>query len=438
MRLDKYFDTLVRRRWIVLGTLVVALLLTIPLVRILGTVYVGTSSVMLVSQNPTQALVTVEDLPSLATSPDVLVAVRSKFHLPLSLAEFRNKITAKTAPKSNVLPIIFRDRDRKLARDVPNAIADQTVVFFHQLATKQYDELTNYLQQESDTQRKTMEALDKRLQTVSGSQPFIGAADATDKLSQRVADLQATRATAYATLVADSASARAAAAQPAQLQRVVQNETLVNDPYVQALRASVSKDSASLAVQKAQYTSQYPGLPSLSEQVKHEQQTLGTVENEALKRGPSSAIFAQTVLDQRRADATVAGDRARLAALDAQVAEARGSFAALPTSGTEADNLRNHIEGARAAYQALEVRLAAARADKAATSSLQSLVVIDRAAQALPRIPAILLDILLAAFVLTVSIAGAFLYDSLDQGLRSPSEIERLYGRPVVGTIGSR
>jgi len=438
MTFDSLVDTLVRRRFVAGAIVGVAVLSSPLLAKVIHTTYTGTASVLMLSTDPGHVLMPVSDLSVMIMSPDVLRPVRDHFKLPMSIDKFRSKLSVKASPKSAVVPITYRDTDRKLARDVPNMIADQTVLYFHSLAGKQYDSLSTYLQKAANQQRDEVARLDAQLQHVAQQQPTVAADDSTTRLSQRLADLTALRAAAYATLVADEATSKATADQPPQLAAVVRNETLAADPTVQAIRANAGKDTATLALQRAQYTAKYPGLPSLQTQVDSEKSSLSAAEQQAMSHGPSSAVYSQTVLDHQHAASTAAADRARLAALDTQVAEARSNLGVLTTSGVNADDLRVRLASARAAYAALTLRQNETKADQAQASSLASLVVIDRVIAAYARIPAVVLAILTAVIVLILAISGALLWDALDNGLRKPVDIEQLYGRPLYSTIGSK
>jgi capsular polysaccharide biosynthesis protein len=439
MNLDQFIQVISRRRYVV-AVVVAVLLIVSPFVLIkFGTSYVGTANMLLINDGgPQNELVPVEDLPVVIMSPTVLNRVRHQFNLPYTLEEFQKLVGAQVSLKSSIIPVTYRDTDRERARDIVNAIADQSARYYKELAAQQYQQLNDYLSATASSVRARMIALDRRLQESSAAHPQIGPADALDKLSTRLQDLAAQRGEAYATLVADQAIAGAQAKQNAAVAGVVRNETLLNDPFVTALRTSVSKDASTLATEHAQYTDAFPGLASLTDQVTSEQGALHKAETESIARGPSSPTYASTVLDQRRADATVAGDQARVAALDNQLSKAYDDLATLPTNGVHGNDLRSELDTARASYAALIARKTQAGGDQAQAASLAALVVIGRAYDAWPRIPLPILAVLVTLAILILAASAAFLFDALDSGLRSRDDIERLYGRPVVATLGSK
>jgi capsular polysaccharide biosynthesis protein len=100
--------------------------------------------------------------------------------------------------------------------------------------------------------------------------------------------------------------------------------------------------------------------------------------------------------------------------------------------------LRAQREGAKNSYAATILRLNETQANQAAAASLGSIVVVDRATDAGPRIPRLAMDIIVAFILLALTIGIAYTIDVLDPALRSPDAIERLYGLPIVGNLGSR
>ena len=438
MTLDSAIATLSRRRWVAGGVIGITLLCSPLIAKTLHTTYSGTSSVLLINQDPLHDLIPVADLPVLVQSPDVLNPVIAKFGLHESLDDFRLHISAKASPRSNIVPISFRDHNRDLARDVTNAIADQSVIYFHTLAARQYDQLGSYLADAAHKKQDEISSLDRQLQTASQRQPLVGSADSTDKLVAQVLALQTLQGTAQASLQADQAAAGQTPERPAELEGVIRSEALAGDPAVSALRAGTAKDDAQLSIDQSQYTSKYPGLPSLKSQVSAERAALSARENAVMGKSPASQTYAQATLDHRHAQALVAGDQARLSAITAQIGQAQRMLGVLPTSGVAANNLRLKLDAARAAYAALDLREATVGGDQAQTASLASLVVIDHADTASPRIPAMVLDVLTAVLILLAAIVAAFVWDALDAGLRKPEDIENIYGTPVVGSIGSR
>ncbi len=237
--------------------------------------------------------------------------------------------------------------------------------------------------------------------------------------------------------MSDEAIAAAQSAQPREIAGIVRNEVLVNDPYVQQLRAGQARDAARLEFERAQFTDNFPGMPGMFDQVQREKSALFAAEKLAVSGAPSSsASYAATVLARRSALAVAAGDRARVSAIDAQIAREEGYLRDLPGTGSTVNLLRAERDGAKTSYAATLARLTDTRANQAAAASLGSLVVVDRASDASPRIPRLAMDIIVAFILLALTTAVAYAVDVLDPALRSPEAIEKLYGIPIIGNLG--
>jgi uncharacterized protein involved in exopolysaccharide biosynthesis len=349
-----------------------------------------------------------------------------------------SRVDAKASPKSNVMPISFRDKDPRRSLLVTNALADETVTYYKQLSGGQYDQMLAYLNAEAAREKEKIRSIDETLQRAAQRDTYVGSDSALESLTARIGDLQTQRATAYATMVSDQAIAAAQAAQTNEISGIVKNEVLVNNPYVQALRTGQARDAAQLQFQRAQFTDRFPGMPGMLEQVQRETAALTTAEKLATSGSPSSSSsYAATVLAKRNAFAVAAGDQAKVKAIDAEIAAEEAHLRDLPGTGATVNLLRAEREGAKASYASTLARLIDTKANQAAAASLGSLVVIDRAVDSSPRIPRLAMDLIVAFILFALTISVAYVVDVLDPSLRSPEAIEKLYGIPIIGNIGS-
>jgi uncharacterized protein involved in exopolysaccharide biosynthesis len=425
-----------RRRSVLIVTLAVALLVMPFIFANLKPTYTATSHVLMVGKD---SMIPSGDMGTLTVSATVLNRVAKEFSLDPNIGLLRARIDAHVSLRSNVMPITYRDKNQKLAYQVANALADQTVDYYKDLSSGQYDQMISYLRNEAQHNRALIQNIDTTLQKAAQRDTFVGSDSALETITARIGDLQTQRGVAYATLVSDEAIASAQSAQPREISGIVTHEVLASDPYVQALRSNQSRDAAQLQFERAQFTDKYPGLPSLEDQVQRERSVVAGAEKVATSVAPtSSASYAATVLAKRSALAVAAGDRAKVAALDAQIAAEEGHLRDLPVTGTAVNILRVEREGARASYAGTIARLSETQAEQAAAASLGSIVVIDRAADASPRIPRIAMDIIVAFLLLALTLTAGFIVDVVDPRLRSPESIEKLYGLPIVGNLGSR
>jgi capsular polysaccharide biosynthesis protein len=437
MTTGSFFAFLHRRRVVLIATLAVALI-ALPFIFIkLKPSYTATAHVLMIGNGVNGSMMPSTDMGNLATSETVLRRVAKRFSLGPDLSAVAARIDAKVPHASNVMPISFRDKDQKRALAVTNALADETVGYYKKLSGGQFDQMVAYLISAAKEEKDKIRSIDVTLQKAAQRDTYIGSDTALEAITKRIGDLQTERSTAYATLVSDEAIATAQSLQPAEIAGIVHQEVLAGNPYVQALRTGQARDAAQLQFQRAQYTDRFPGLPGLEDQVSHETAVLSAAERTAVAGSPSSSSsYAATMLAKRNAQAVASGDRARLKAIDDDIKAQQAHLRDL--AGVTVNVLRAEREAEKTAYGATIARLTDTRANQAAASSVGSLVVLDRAYDAAPRLPRLAMDIIVAFILLALTIAVAYVVDVVDPALRSPEAIEKLYGIPLIGNLGSR
>lgn len=425
-----------RRRVVLIVTFALALVVLPFALIFLKPTYIATAHVVMVGK---ESMIPSGDMATLTTSPTVLSRVAKRFSLGSDMSSLMSRIDAKVAVRSNVMPISYRDKNQSLSLNVTNALADETVAYYKELSRGQYDQMIAYLRGSAERDRREIRTTDLALQRAAQHDIFVGSDTALETITARINELQTQRSTAYATMVSDEAIANAQSAQPREIAGIVKQEVLVGNPYVQALRTGQARDAATLQFQRSQFTDRFPGLPSLQEQVERESAVLTSAEKAAVAGAPSSsASYATTILAKRNAMAIAAGDRARVAAIDHDIAVQEGHLHNLPGTGSTVNLLRAQRDGAKASYSATIARLAETEANQAAAASLGSVTLLDHAVDAGPRISRLAMDCIVAFLLLALTITVGFVFDILDPSLRSPEAIEKLYGIPVIGNLGSR
>jgi succinoglycan biosynthesis transport protein ExoP len=380
------------------------------------------------------------DMATITTSVTVLERIAKQFSIKDDLASLMGRIDAKVSIRSNVMPISYRDKNKQLALAVTNALADQTVLYYKQLSSGEYNQMIAFLKSSAERDEQRIRSSDVALQRAAQRDSFVGSDTALEAITAHINDLQASRAAAYATQVSDEAIAQAQSAQPKEIAGIVKTEVLNSNPYVAALRTGQARDAAQLDFQRSQFTDRYPGLPSLRDTVDRETAALDAAEKTAVAGSLSSSpSYAATTLARRNALAVAAGDRARVAAIEKEISTAEGQLRDLPGTGSTVNVLRAERDAAKAAYAATITRLTDTQADQAAAAALGSIVILDHAADSSPRIPRIAMDLIVAFLLIAITLTVAFVVDIVDPGLRSPESIEKLYGGiPIVANLGSK
>jgi uncharacterized protein involved in exopolysaccharide biosynthesis len=399
--------------------------------------YVGSGSASnAISLN--NAILPASDLPELAMSSDVVDRARQASNIDESVDDLRLSISVKESPHSNVVPIVVRSKSSAEALALANALADSTVVQYKLLAGRQYDDLIGSIRGQLQEVQAQIRQIDAGLQHSVQADSAVGASDALDAISKHLNDLEVQRTAANATYVADSAamSAQGDANDGSGLSKAIREQILAADPLYQSLAATQSKDAAALATVKAGYTDAFPGLAGLEEKVRSETTAAQQAAQNAITEHPgNSSTYAQLVMNQHTATALASGDKARVDAIDQDIATARAALTDLPRNGVAADMLRAQRDSATAAYQQLEIRYQQTLADRAQAAALGAAFVLDHANAAYPRIPQIVLAALISLFVLVLAIGSAYVAEALDPRIRTALDVEDLYGAPRIGKV---
>jgi capsular polysaccharide biosynthesis protein len=393
------------------------------------------------------------DLPSIATSTLVLERMEAALGLKTPLKEIKHNLSVKApAFRSSILRIEYTDTQPERAMLISNTVAEQLTKYYRQISTARFDDDLSELDSEMSKQRDLTHKINAQIRAhgVVGSSTIMGtvagnasttAGGATDNGSEAVVaqytTLEATKALAAATLQGDVAQLNALKTNRERQEGMIRNEVLRGDPTYQTLQTSVATSATQLANTRAAFTANYPGLPALASKVDSLKSAL-TAEGQRVlsSRDAFSPSLSAITAEQLKAEALVDADRAKVAAYDALLTNVRNRAAALPA----VEVLRLERDAAQETYLALSARRATALANRADALSLGSVVIVDRAivSDAQIGLGKSRLLVLLGVLVLVLAISSAFIADQLNPRLTRTSQIEDLYGRPVVATIGQQ
>jgi capsular polysaccharide biosynthesis protein len=436
------FEVVSRRRVVAITTFALGVLLAAAIAIVIKPYYVGTAHVLLVNdqqgRDPTSEGV---DLPTIATSTTVLERVRDQLHLRMPLERLTKNVTVKVAPKSSIMTITAKDHSPSRAVAITNAVADTFTSFYSSVSGVRYRNVIDQLRHDLTARRTHIMALESQLQRAASTSSYVGSQTSLDNTANSLNELVTQRTYAYAQYVSDKAQLDSTRQQPGQLSKIIRHETLANDQNYHELEIEVSHDVANLAVRKASNTDLFPGMIGAEAKVASENATLRKSAEQAID-GPAaySPSLGGQIIAEQKAAAAVAGDEARVKALDAQIGQTRGELRRTPADGApNAGAVRALRDAEEAQYQALALRLSNAQANSAEANSLGSVAVIDRADIAEPSLlgPNLLLALGLCV-ALALAIAAAYFAESLDPRFITPTDVESVYGRPVLGSLNSK
>jgi capsular polysaccharide biosynthesis protein len=432
--IGSFWDVLWRRRVVVVVILVVGLSAALYARKVLPREYVSTSTILTINENSERNLSA--DIPMFITSSDFLGKVANRLGVQDSVSSIQKAVKAKG--RGDALLISYKSPDPQKAVAFSNAIADEIPLYYHAVVSGRFAHNVQALRSELEQQRKRLARLNARLAKSTSGNASAAGEKPLDQVSTRLQMLQQAREQAVAQLTADRATASADALREPAVAAVVQAERIAADAVYREMQGTVAKDHSALAAQEASFTSSYPGLTGLRKKVDRERDTLGAVGSAAAHRLTNASQTNANLVVAKHHDASVlAGDRARLSALDSAITRTASQLSSAAYRDVDISSLQLERGTAQQAYLTLSTKLTGALADHAQASSLGSVVVVDHALQAnLTAYGAktfLIIEILAA---LGLAIAGAFIAENLDPRLNAPERVEEAYGFPVIGSLG--
>jgi uncharacterized protein involved in exopolysaccharide biosynthesis len=409
-----------RRSWLIVAVFSVLMAAALLVIDKMPHTYQATASVLIVNSrnNP---MLSSPDLPSIVGSTEVLERVQRRLGIATPLLTMKKNLVAKPpAYGSGIMRIQYSDSDRDRAAMVANGIADELVRYSSELSTARYDDDLRALDKEIAKQKQRLETINAQLQTHGDEYVPTDLKDDGDPTTP-ADSLESQRALANANLQGDIAHAQAAAVD-------ANHDVLLADPLYQQLQASLTKASADLADARARYTAQYPGLSAMQDRVDSLKAEMAQEATRALSRSASAGSASP---DQLKAQAAVEADRAKVAALDEEMAANNQKLSSpVELLSLERDDVLRE-------YQSVAARRATSLADRADALSLGSLEVVDRAIplEAQTGIGRTRLTLTAAFIIVLIAFGSAFLADQLDPRLRHITQIEGLYGKPLIATL---
>ncbi len=376
------------------GTVLFLTLLAIPLALSLNRQrYVATSQLALATPD---AVIARGDLARFALSAPVLTDVAARLRLKTSAERIGALVRVRFDSGSGLTTIAARSNDGARARAIADAFSDATVAAYRTLAQSRSESLIGKLQRRSGDLRSKLRSYDAQIRSESRRDPQAATATAQPAEDlRRIADLEGRRAVVVANLAAARAADSAVPAAP------------VAQPAPAPAQAAAPGDS-------------YPGIVVVKETPLP---TAVPVVRPHAATGASEAALSQLL-------ATI---DAELAALRARPSPnvRRPSNVRRPTGN--ANRLLSDRKKTARALDESQRALSIANSDRAA--ALAALTVQARSLSVERLIPPAAVAIVVAAAGTGLAIGAAYLAELLDPRFRRSRHVEKLYGKPHIGTV---
>ena len=433
------FELIHRRRTTIAVSLIVGLTLMILGLRFIPRTYEAASQVLIVNDaNGRDPTVTSLDLPAVATSTVVLSGVQDDLKIPISIAQMKDRVRTRVAAHSSIMEISYRDEVPDRAVAVSNAIADRLSRYYETISTSRADATIAKLDSSIAASRARLERINQAAAGLAAQNPLVESTKAYDTIAAFLDNLDSERQLARASLQGDVAARDAASGGPVML-ALARYEKLQNDPVYGALESQIARDEAQLAPMKTTFTEAYPELQDLQTRMQAERRQRN-LEAQAVLGLPQSVSpsLAASIMQVRKGDAAVVGDRAKIAALDNLTATATARLRDLPYASARWQRLNVEQDAAKADYLALMGQRTSAVAGRAEALSLGSVVVFDRAVRAEAAVVGLTgLRLAAVAFALLIAftIGSVHFLELLDTRLLRPGQFEKLFNAPLIATL---
>ncbi len=442
--LSHYLWILRRQGWKMLAFVIVAVLATIIVSLRLTPIYESTVTIDIDRRLPTGVLgdeavqTSNNDADQfLATqiqliqSDSVLRPVVDRFHLrevePDALEEavddssisreapvILKPLSVDRSPNTYILRIGYRSKNRQLAADVANAIAESYLAHSYQIRYDATAGLSHFMERQLEELRAKMETSSEALTRFERELNVINPEEKTNILTARLLELNTDYTEAQGDRVAKEAAYNSVTSGSlAAAQASTQGESLLQ------LSEDLNAARQQFAEVRGVYGANHP-------QFRKAQTRLSELENQ-LKEARANVT--------ERAEAEYRQALSREEMLGAALSETKTEFDNLNARSFEYQTLKREADGDKELYEELVRRIKEAGINASFQNS--SIRVADPARPGLkPVFPRIWLNALLAFLIAAfVAIGAAILNDVLDNTVRDPDQVTRLMNTDVIGSL---
>jgi len=428
--LRDYLGILDRRKWLVILAFLVTLATTVVMTYRAAPIYRTSARVLLSGpayvpiggQKENEPVLlpapsTIDTMIEMIKGPAVAQRAAGKVGLGLDAKEVQKRLTVQRVGGTDLIQIDVEDTDPIRAKHLADAVAEATIELNLEGRRRHFTDVRRYLEAQlaAATQRlREAEAALERFRSRGGN---VSLSQESALKLQKLSEFEAQRVTLQVDIKRLEEEIKQARGGTVVVG--TGGEGAAESPIVKELRNQLVKLEVELAGLRSQFTDEYPVVKATMAKI---QET-----REALRReAANQAIFLESQLAALRARDKALGDI--IQRLSAEVAD-------VPVRELELARLTRDQKVAEESYLFLARKLEEARILE---TSIGSEVRIVSAAEVpnTPVKPQKTRNTLFgAALGLFLGIGAAFLAEFLDDTLKTPEDVERSLGVPVLGVI---
>jgi len=336
-----------------------------------------------------------------------------------SLLYSRTPLAVEAVKNTRLVLVKYDDPDPALAMEVANAVAEQYVQYTLGVKQKEAQTATMWLNEQIESLRAKAQQSSRALQMYQSKADLLGVQDQRQITQAKLMDFNRAYLEAQGQRLSSESKLR-------ELRRIVKDPTgsetifiVANDPLIQKLKTEASDLQIERSKLSQIYRPKHPDLMQLDAQLQQVRQRLQEEVQKMIQALETEARVAK------------AREETLLANMDGLRREAR----MLNEREAQALSLQREKESVEELQATVLKRLKETGLTSALTTSNIRLV----EPATLPTYPvrprSQFIWTIAAIMGLVLGVGVAFLVDSLDTRVRSPEDIERVLGVPIVGVV---
>lgn len=359
-------------------------------------------------------------------------------NLKTSPRDLLSHVTVAPVTNTNILSVSVTWSDPVTSAKIANAFGKAIVDRQRELVSSQANAAVATLKQQMPIAQVRMNAAQNRLASFEAQHRIVNIDEQTQStissmaaLDAKIGQVQADRQQAQAQLA--SASGQMSSMSPT----ITGSTTVSQNPVVAQMQNQLTQAQVQLQQDEQQYTSQYPAVIALKQQVAQLKASIAK-QQQTVVSGQSSIpnpVYQQLAQNATTYRAQVAADTAQLAELQRQRAQLAPQLASLPAQTAQLADLQRSAKATEDVYGALQQKFV--NAQVASETALSDVTITQSASPHEASVkPSLLLNFLIAIVLGGVlGITGALLLDYFDNSIKDEREVEEELALPQLGTI---
>lgn len=456
--LQELWQALMKRKWLIIGITVVAMVVAYFASRMMTPIYEAEATFIIQSgasglglslgglgdmaglgASTSPALNYAEILKSRTVLEGVLarLGLEPEVNAP-AMKELRDAISVQSIAKTDVVSVKVQLPEKRMACDLANELVEVLIehnLNMNQAASRSAREFL--ADQVENSSLKLLEA-EERLLSVKAGQKIVAPTAETEALLKRLVEMGLQQATIDITVDQMRARADKVREQLAGMaETVVSSESVIEDPVVQGYRARLADLELQLAVAGEKYTEMHPEVQRLAKEIDEVKSSLSSavakvVGTQVSSRNPMREALIVQVAE---AEAQMTAARAQQEAMGELIAQEEKKLEALPAKELSLARVMREFELAQQIYIMLRTRYEEVRLTE--QMQVSDIFPLDVAIEPeKPVKPRKMLNTAIAGILgIFVGVAAAFVMENADTSFASVEDVEKATGVPALGAI---